>query len=184
MLTGALVRGERPTPRQWIGFGLAALGLVLVNLPSLDPPPPAGAALMLVSGVGWGMYSLHGRGATRPLAANAGNFVRSLPFVAVLVAAALATSAHVTGRGVIFAVASGGVASGLGYAIWYAVLPALGAARGAIVQLSVPVIAALGAMVLLDEPLRRHVVYGGAVILGGLVLALWRPAPRAAPVAR
>lgn len=179
MLTGALVRGEHPTLRQWLGFALAAIGLVMVNLPSLDPPPPAGAALMLASGVGWGMYSLHGRGATRPLAANAGNFVRSLPFVAAIAAIGFAaTVPHVTTPGVIFALASGGLASGLGYAMWYAALPSLGAARGAIVQLSVPVIAALGAVILLDEPLRRHVVVGGSVILGGLVLALWRPRPR------
>jgi drug/metabolite transporter (DMT)-like permease len=124
------------------------------------------------------MYSLHGRDATRPVAANAGTFLRSLPFVAVLIAVAIAMSPHLTGRGAIFAVASGAVATGLGYVTWYAVMPSLGAARGAIVQLAIPVIAAAGAIVLLDEPLERHVVFGGAVLLGGLVLALWRPASR------
>ena len=96
----------------------------------------------------------------------------------VLAAIAIATSAHVTARGVILACASGGIASGLGYCVWYAVLPSLGAARAAIVQLSVPVIAAAGAVALLDEPLLRHVAIGGAVILGGLALALWRPLAR------
>jgi drug/metabolite transporter (DMT)-like permease len=178
MMTGALVRGERPTLRQWFGFATAVIGLIVVNLPSLDPPPPLGAALMLASGVTWGMYSLHGRDATQPAAANAGTFLRSLPFVAALTVVAFATSTHLTERGVIFAIASGAFATGLGYVTWYAVMPSLGAARGAIVQLSIPVIAAAGAIVLLDEPLERHVVFGGAVLLGGLGLALWRPAPR------
>jgi drug/metabolite transporter (DMT)-like permease len=180
MITGALVRGEHPTLRQWIGFAIAAAGLIAINLPSLDPPPPAGAALMLGSGVAWGIYSLHGRGAARPLLTTGGNFARSLPFAAVLGAVALATSAHVTERGALLAIASGAVASGLGYCLWYAVLPSLGAARAAFVQLSVPVIAAGGAVVLLDEPLRRHVAIGGAIILGGLALALWRPPARPA----
>lgn len=177
MMTGALMRGERPTLRQWVGFATAALGLVMVNLPSLDPPPPLGAALMLASGVTWGMYSLHGRDATQPAAANAGTFLRCLPFVAILTAVGFAMSPHLTTGGVILAVASGAVATGLGYVTWYAVMPSLGAARGAIVQLSIPVFATFGAVVLLHEPLRIHVVFGGAVLLGGLGLALWRPAP-------
>ena len=122
------------------------------------------------------MYSLHGRDATEPAAANAGTFLRSLPFVAVLTAVGYAMSPHLTERGVILAVASGAVATGLGYVTWYAVMPSLGAARGAIVQLATPVIATIGAIVVLDERLERHVVVGGVVILGGLVLALWRPA--------
>jgi drug/metabolite transporter (DMT)-like permease len=182
MITGGLWRGERPTPRQWIGFVVAAVGMVLINLPSLEAPPPLGAALMLVAGVTWGLYSLAGRGATRPIAATAGNFVRTLPLAAALAAVAVGVSSHVTGYGVMLAVVSGGITSGLGYCIWYLVLPSLGAARAAIVQLSVPVIAALGAIVLLHEPLRQHVVVGGAVILGGLGLALWRRLPRPRPV--
>ena len=97
---------------------------------------------------------------------------------------AVAATAQVTARGVALAAVSGVITSGIGYCVWYAVLPSLGAARGAIVQLSVPVIAAVGAIVLLDEPLRRHVAIGGAIILGGLALALWQrrlvPAPAAA----
>src|SRR5262245_28706653 len=84
MITGGIVRGEHPTPRQWIGFVLAAAGLVLINLPSLDPPPPVGAALMFVAGLTWGIYSLYGRGSTRPIAANAANFARSVPVAAGL----------------------------------------------------------------------------------------------------
>lgn len=174
MITGALLHGERPRPRQWVGFVVAAAGMIVINLPGLDtPPPPAGAALMIASGIGWGIYSLHGRVAARPIATNAGNFLRCMPFAAVLAIIAAATTAHVTERGVILSIASGSIATGLGYCLWYLVIPRLGAARAAMVQLSVPVIAAGGAIVLLDEPLRRHVVIGGAVILGGLALALW-----------
>ena len=179
MITGGIVRGEHPTVRQWVGFVVAATGMVVINLPSLDAPPLTGAALMLTAGITWGLYSLYGRGATRPVAANAGNFTRCLPFAGVLAAIAIATAAHVTGYGIVLAVASGAVTSGLGYCLWYLVLPSLGSARAAIVQLSVPVIAALGGIVLLDEPLRRHVAIGGGVILGGLALALWRPRPPA-----
>jgi drug/metabolite transporter (DMT)-like permease len=183
MVTGGLLRGERPTVRQWIGFVVAGTGLVLLNLPSLEAPPPDGAALMFIAGITWGLYSLSGRAATRPLAANAGNFARTVPMATVFVAVAAATSIHITSYGVVLAIASGAITSGLGYCIWYAVLPSLGAPRAALVQLSVPVIAAVGSIVLLSEPLHRHVVVGGSVILGGLALALWRPLART-PAAR
>jgi len=174
MIAGGLARGERPSPRQWIGLAVAATGMVVINLPSLEAPPLSGAVLMVTAGIGWGVYSLGGRGARRPIMATAGNFVRCLPFSALFGAIAIFATAQVTTRGVVLAVISGAVTSGLGYCLWYAVLPSLGAARAAIVQLSVPVIAAVGAIVLLDEPLRRHVAIGGAIILGGLALALWQ----------
>ena len=176
MIAGGLLRGERPSPRQWTGLVVAAAGLVVINLPGLDAPPIGAAALMIGAGVGWGIYSLGGRGARRPIRATAGNFLRCLPFAAAFTAISVAATAHITARGAALAVASGAVTSGLGYCVWYAVVPSLGAARAAIVQLSVPVIAAAGAIVLLDEPLRRHVAIGGAIVLGGLALALWRRA--------
>lgn len=178
MITGALLRGEQVRPRQWLGFGVAAAGMIVINLPSLAAPPPSAAALMVASGVGWGVYSLRGRGAARPIAVTAGNFLRSVPIAAVLAAIAIAATAHVTERGVVLAIASGGLASGLGYCLWYFVLPSLGAARGAMVQLSVPVITATAAIVVLHEPIRQQVALGGAIILGGLAVALW---PRVAP---
>jgi drug/metabolite transporter (DMT)-like permease len=182
MIGGGLVRGERPSLRQWFGLAVAGVGMVVINLPSLDAPPPGDAALMIAAGVGWGLYSLGGRGAKRPIRATAGNFVRCLPFTLAYGAIAIAATAHVTARGAALAVVSGVVTSGLGYCVWYAVLPSLGAARGAIVQLSIPVIAAVGGIVLLDEPLQRDVAIGGAIILGGLALALWqrRPVPAVA----
>jgi drug/metabolite transporter (DMT)-like permease len=174
MLAGGLLHGERPSLRQWIGWAVAAAGLVIINAPGLDAPPAAGAALMFLSGIAWGVYSLRGRGVTRPLAATAGNFARALPLAALLAGVALATRAPVSAEGAVLAAASGGLASGLGYSLWYAAVPSLGAHRAAAVQLSVPVLTALAALVLLDEPLRPAVVAGGAAIVGGLALALRR----------
>jgi drug/metabolite transporter (DMT)-like permease len=180
MIGGGILRGERPPPRQWIGLAVAAAGMVVINLPGLGAPPIGAAALMLAAGVGWGIYSLGGRGARRPIRTTAGNFVRCLPFAAAFAAISLVATAHVTARGAALAATSGAVTSGLGYCVWYTVVRSLGAARAAIVQLSVPVFTAAGAIVLLDEPLHRHVVIGGAIILGGLALSLWprRVAPR------
>jgi drug/metabolite transporter (DMT)-like permease len=172
MIAGGLVRGERPTPRQWIGWLGALAGLVVLNAPGLDPPPLGGALLMMLAGVAWGVYSLRGRGITRPLAATAGNFARSIPIALVLVAVAFATRAHASPFGIALAAASGGIASGLGYSLWYAAVPSLGATRAAVVQLSVPVLTAIAAIFVLGEPLRTTVAIGGAAIVGGLAIAL------------
>jgi drug/metabolite transporter (DMT)-like permease len=172
MIVGGLIRGERPSVRQWIGWLVAISGLVVINAPGLDPPPPHGALLMAIAGVAWGVYSLRGRGVTRPLVATAGNFLRCVPIAAVLVAIAFATRAHASPLGIGLAAASGGIASGLGYSLWYAAVPSLGATRAAVVQLSVPVLTALAAIPILAEPLRATVAIGGAAIVGGLALAL------------
>lgn len=172
MIAGGLVRGERPTPRQWLGWLVALGGLVVINAPRLDPPPLGGALLMMLAGVAWGVYSLRGHGITRPLVATAGNFARSVPIAAVLVAVAFATHAHASPLGIALAAASGGIASGLGYSVWYAAVPSLGTTRAAIVQLSVPVLTAIAAIFVLAEPLRPTVAIGGAAIVGGLALAL------------
>jgi drug/metabolite transporter (DMT)-like permease len=185
MIGGGLLAGERPLPRQWLGWAIALAGLVALNAPGLDPPPPVGAALMAGAGVAWGVYSLRGRGVTEPLLATAGNFVRALPIAGAIAALGLLAGAHVSATGVALAVISGGIASALIYAIWYAVVPALGATRAAVVQLSVPVITALAAVVLLDEVIRVPLAAGGAAILGGIALALrGRPRVTATPGAR
>ncbi len=172
MIVGGLLRGERPTSRQWLGWLVALSGLVVINAPRLDPPPLGGALLMMLAGVAWGVYSLRGRSVTRPLVATAGNFARSVPIALVLVAIAFATRAHASARGIALAAISGGIASGLGYSLWYAAVPALGATRAAVVQLSVPVITAIAAIFVLGEPLQTTVALGGAAIVGGLALAL------------
>ena len=172
MIVGGLVRGERPSALAWIGWALAVGGLVAITAPGLDPPPAGGAALMIAAGIAWGVYSLRGRGVTRPLETTAGNFARTLPVAAGLAVIAIATSAHVSTAGVAYALASGAIASGVGYSLWYAAVPALGATRAAAVQLSVPVIAAGAAIALLGEPFKTTLAIGGAAIVGGLALAL------------
>jgi len=169
MIGGALLRGDRPTLLQWVGWTCALGGLVVITAPGLDPPPLDGTLLMLAAGAAWGVYSLRGRGIARPLATTADNFVRTLPIAAVLV---FAGTRHLTATGVVLAACSGGIASGLGYSLWYAAVPALGATRSAAVQLSVPVITALAALALFGEPLRPTLIAGGAAILLGLALAL------------
>jgi drug/metabolite transporter (DMT)-like permease len=139
--------------------------------PGLTAPDPVGAALMIGAGVGWGTYSLRGRGIPRPLAATAGNFARSVPLTLALSLLA-GGGFSVTGRGALLAAASGALASGVGYSLWYAALRGLSATRAAIVQLSVPVLAAIGAVALLGERLSLRLVLAGAAILGGVTLAM------------
>ena len=173
MLGGGLLAGERPRPREWVGLGLSLAGLVALTRPGLAQPDPAGAALMIGAGVAWGIYSLRGRGEGDPLAANAVNFARSVPLALLGSGAGLAVGApHVTGTGVTLALISGAVTSGLGYAVWYTALRGLSATQGAIVQLSVPPLAAVGGVFLLDEPLTARLVGAGLLILGGIALAI------------
>jgi drug/metabolite transporter (DMT)-like permease len=178
MVTGGVIRGERPAPRQWIGIAVALGGLATINAPRIDAPAPLGAAMMAIAGVAWGIYSLRGRGVTRPLVATAGNFARSVPLAAAIAIAGVAIGAQATTSGVVLAVASGAIASGIGYSLWYAAVPSLGATRAAVVQLAVPVIAAIGGIALLGESPSITLVAGGAAIVGGLALTIRsRPAP-------
>jgi drug/metabolite transporter (DMT)-like permease len=154
-----------------IGFALAAGGLVWLVLPGVSAPPLLGAVLMALAGVAWGVYSLRGRGVADPLAATAGNFLRAAP-LALILSLLLALQAHANPQGVALAVASGALTSGLGYVIWYAALPGLTALRAATVQLSVPLIAALGGALLLSEAISLRLVLAGAAILGGIALVL------------
>ena len=170
MLIAGWKGGERLAPRAALGLGLALLGLVMLVLPGLTAPDPFGAALMAAAGVAWGVYSLRGRGASRPLLETAGNFARSVPLLALLLPALPA--AHASPRGLALAALSGALASGVGYSFWYAALPSLGALRAAVVQLSVPVLAAAGAALLLGEDVTARLVLCSAAILGGVALAL------------
>jgi len=171
MLRAALVSGERPHVRQWVGLFLAIGGLVYLVLPGLAAPSPAGAVLMTVAGVAWGMYSIRGHGATDPLALNAGNFVRSIPMTLIVSLAALRFR-HVETTGVLLAGVSGAVMSGLGYVAWYGALKGLSATRASLVQLLVPVLAAVGGLVVLREPLTVRLVLSSVIVIGGIALAL------------
>jgi drug/metabolite transporter (DMT)-like permease len=171
MIGTGLVRGERPSPLDWLGVLLAVAGLVVLTRPGSLQPDALGAALMIVAGVCWGVYSLVGRRSRDPLGATAGNFVRA----AILAAAALVWllgGRHITPSGVGLAVASGAIASGLGYTIWYTALPLLAAWRAAVVQLIVPVLTAFAAVVLLGESATPRLVLSGLCITAGVGLTV------------
>jgi drug/metabolite transporter (DMT)-like permease len=171
MLVWAWRAGERLGPLEWLGLVTALGGLVVLILPGLAAPDPAGAALMIAAGMAWGVYSLRGRGASDPLAVTASNFARAVP-LALALSLLAAGRAHVTREGALLAAASGAVASGVGYSFWYAALRGLTATRAAIVQLSVPVLAAAGGVLLLGERLSPRLVFAGVAILGGVALGV------------
>jgi len=171
MILAGLRAGERPRPREWMGLALAVGGLVVLVRPGLTAPPPTGSALMAVAGVAWGVYSLRGRDSTEALRNTAGNFLLTLPMVAVMLLAAAGVGSW-SARGALLATASGALASGAGYAIWYTALPALTATRAALVQLLVPVLAAAGGVVLLGESIPLRLPAAAALVLGGVALAV------------
>ena len=173
MISWGVARGERPTARTWVGLGLAASGLVWLMLPSAARPDPLGTLMMVVAGVSWGVYSLAGKRAADPIAANARNFVLALPLgLALALLTAAGGDVHTSPRGLLLATLAGSLTSGLGYAIWYRALRGLAATQAAIVQLSVPVIAGVGAVVLMGEAANPRLLIGAIAVLGGTALAL------------
>jgi drug/metabolite transporter (DMT)-like permease len=184
MIGAGIAAGERPAPSVWAGLVLALGGLVHLSLRGAHVPSPGGTALMLAAGVAWGVYSLRGRRTGPPLPATADNFRRAAPLAALVwVLAALTGATHLTPAGAGLAVTSGAITSGLGYVAWYAALPHLTAARAAVLQLSVPVLAAGGGVLLLGEVLTARLLVSGAAILIGIALATRksRPASQAQP---
>lgn len=173
MIGWGILQGERLAAARWAGLGLALGGLVWLLLPGLEAPPLIGALLMSAAGVGWGIYSLRGRGADQPTVLTAGNFARACVLAIVIAGPALLLSGEASPsiEGIVYALASGAITSGLGYAIWYAALRDLSASLAAIAQLTVPAIAAIGGMVFLSEPLTLRFVIATGLILGGVALA-------------
>jgi drug/metabolite transporter (DMT)-like permease len=171
MIGWGVAHGERPGPRTWAGLALAAGGLMALLLPSASRPDPLGFALMVVAGVAWGAYSLLGKRVGDPLAANARGFLWSVPLALVLYVLTLRSSS-LGARGVVLASLSGAVTSGLGYAIWYRALRGLTATQAGILQLCVPVLAAVAAVVVLDERATARLAGAGLAVLGGVALAL------------
>ena len=167
MIAGGLLRQERPRAGEWLGLAVALGGLVALTLPGQDVPDLLGACLMAAAGVAWGIYSLRGKGGSAPLAATASNFARSVPFALVALAVGAAVG-HASARGLAFAAASGALASGVGYTLWYSALRGLTSTRAAIVQLAVPVIAASAAVPLLGEPITARLLGAGAAVLAGI----------------
>jgi drug/metabolite transporter (DMT)-like permease len=173
MFAGALVASEAAPPRRWIGATLAFAGLVLLLAPGGGAVSPVHAALMAAAGVGWGVYSLAGRRAGDALAATAANFIWAVPVgTALALVLSVPAGAFAPARaGIVMAILSGAVTSGLGYALWYRILPALGATRAAVAQLTVPVIASLAGVILLGEGLGWRFLLSAALVLSGVAIA-------------
>lgn len=171
ILGWAVLKGDRPGALEWLGLAVAFAGLVYLVLPGLVAPDPLGTALMVGAGLCWAAYTLIGRGSRSPLRDTGGNFIRTAPVALALVAAG-AWLHGVAPLAAAYAVASGALASGIGYAIWYAVLPKLTRTRAAVVQLTVPAIAAAGGVLLIGEPLTARLVVSTIAIIGGVALAL------------
>lgn len=163
--------GERLRGIQILGLSVAIAGLVVLLFPGLSAPPLFGSILMLGAGVAWGIYSLRGKSEKNPVLATTGNFVRAVPFAAT-VSILFLRWLDLDLAGVIYAIISGAITSGLGYLIWYSVLPSLKAASAATVQLSVPVLTAAGGILLLGEPLTLRYVLASVAVLGGIALVV------------
>ena len=179
MIGVGLCKGERFQRLQLVGLALAFAGIVGLLLPGLSAPPLGGSLLMLGAGAAWGIYSLRGRGAGDPTRVTAGNFLRAAP-MALALSLLMLQNASLDTDGLWYALASGALTSGIGYAIWYAVLPALQATTAATLQLSVPVLAALGGIVFLGEAVTLRLTLASAAILGGIALVVLRKQPAGA----
>lgn len=179
MLGWGLFQGERLSTLQWAGFVVAIAALVWLVSPSIEAPPLLATAAMAIAGMGWGAYSLLGRGVSDPTAATAGNFLRAsalgLPILALAIS--FAPEPLPPTDGILIAVVSGAVTSGLGYVIWYSVVKQLSASRAGIAQLSVPAIAAIGGVLFLSEPITLRFALSTLAILGGVGLAVLTAAP-------
>ena len=171
MIGHGLWRGERLHGWQWLGLLCAFAGLIGLFLPGLTAPPLFSALLMLTAGIAWGVYSLRGRGAGDATKVTAGNFLRAVP-LALLLSVLTWQSTVLDASGTLYAIASGAIASGMGYALWYAILPYLPATQAATLQLSVPVLTTIGGVVWLDEALSWRIVLASAAILGGIALVI------------
>jgi drug/metabolite transporter (DMT)-like permease len=171
MILTAILRGERPGLLEYIGLAAALAGLAYLVLPGLQAPSLQGALFMAAAGTAWGVYTLRGRGAVNPAAVTADNFMRSLPFVLIVVLLSL-DRVNISAPGALLAMVSGGLTSALGYVVWYAALPNLSTTRAALVQLVVPVLAAGAGVLVLSEPLSLRLVLSAGLILGGIALAI------------
>lgn len=175
MILYALATGERLAAIQWSGLALAFAGLTYLSFPGIEAPSLQGSALMVLAGLGWGGYSLVGRGASRPLRATAGNFLRASPFALAFAATVFGPKLegmHWSSAGLAWSAASGALASGLGYALWYAALAHLSGVHAAVVQLSVPLLAAIGGLLFLSESPSTRLVVAAGGILGGVGLTV------------
>lgn len=171
MIIFGFIKGERLSLLAWTGIILAFSGLIYLLFPGISSPPITNAGLMIVAGLAWGVYSLQGKGIKTPLIATGWNFIGTLPMV-MITYLVFHADAHLTQKGILLAVLSGAVASGIGYAIWYSALPYLTATRAATVQLTVPIIAAVSGVIFLSEQISLRLILASIAILGGVYLTI------------
>lgn len=171
MVAAAILRGERPSSLEWLGLIVAVSGLVYLVFPGLESPSLTSSLLMAAAGAAWGFYTLRGRSSSEPLADTTGNFVRSVPIIAI-VAMPYLSKTHLSFRGATLAILSGAVASGIGYTVWYAALKHHTATRAAVLQLAVPVIAAMIGILFLAEAANTRLFVAAALILSGIGLTI------------
>jgi drug/metabolite transporter (DMT)-like permease len=172
MIGWGLWRGERPGAVEWVGLAMALAGLGWLTAPARGPDL-AGILLMVIAGATWAVYSLRGRAASRPIDETAANFARSVPLVLPILAVPALWGGHVSAAGVWLAIVSGAITSGLAYSLWYAALPLLTATQAALAQLAVPALAALGAVVILGEPLTLRMLLAASLIFAGVLVAFF-----------
>ena len=174
MVLFSLFKGKKLRVIEWVGLLIAFLGLALLLLPSASAPSATGFVLMTISGVAWGFYTLAGKGTLNPLTQTANNFIRTLPFVIGLILLTI-DSTTVSHDGVLLAIVSGALTSGFGYAIWYAALRDLNVTHAAILQLTVPIIAAFGGVIFTHEAITLQLVISSIFVLGGVLIVItWR----------
>ena len=172
MISWGLFNGERMSTLQWGGFLLALVGLILLLLPNAAVPQLSSALMMLAAGIAWGVYSLKGKGAKFPIEATAGNFIRSTPLALVLLVI-FWPGGEFHAEGMAYAVASGAIASALGYALWYSILVHIAAIKAATLQLSVPVLAVFAGWLFLDEPVTLRIILSSLAVIGGVAMVIW-----------
>src|SRR5438552_15518028 len=171
MILWGFHKGERLDGIQIAGLIVAITGLIVLVFPGLTAPPVIGSILMLSAGLAWGVYSLRGKGTTDAISATTGNFLRAIPFAA-LVSAIMIRQTHLDSLGVSYALVSGAITSGIGYVIWYTILPQIKASSAAVIQLSAPVLAASGGILLLGEPISLRYLIASVAVLGGILLVI------------
>ncbi len=172
MVAAALIRGERPRGLEWLGLLIALGGLIYLLLPGLTSPPLVASVLMAAAGIAWGFYTLRGKGSGDPLGNTTGNFIRTVPMIAIT-AIPFLSQVRLSPRGIILAILSGAIASGVGYTVWYSALKHHTATRAAVLQLAVPVIAAFGGVMLLSEVMTTRLLIASALILGGIGMTIF-----------
>ncbi len=172
MIIAALLSGERPKLLEWLGLLFALGGLIYLVFPGLSAPPFFSSLMMMCAGIAWGFYTLRGKGSKNPLADTTGNFVRAVPMI-LLSSLPFLSQIHLSNKGILLAVLSGAIASGLGYSVWYAALKFHTATRAAVLQLSVPSLAAIGGVVFLGEIISTRLLLATTLIIGGIALAIY-----------